>query len=166
MHDLTGRVRVSEQDAAAARVLAGAADRDVSEFRGEIGDFRRATAAGFNALREGFVDLRTHVDNGSPRCAGSLTSWPLDNNRLSTFFRPSSRTKGETDRHGSPLPSDRVMAKLETRVARIAEATLAGPTSTTCSMSGLDRDRLERNFGCDPTTERLKDSDQYFDLLA
>jgi hypothetical protein len=37
---------------------------DVSEFRGEIRDFRRATTASFNALRQDFVDLRSHVDNG------------------------------------------------------------------------------------------------------
>ena len=36
---------------------------DVSEFRGELRDFRRATTASFNALRQDFVDLRTHVDN-------------------------------------------------------------------------------------------------------
>lgn len=59
VHNLTERVRGSEQDAAAARVLAGAADRDVSEFRSELRDLRRATAAGFNALREDFVDLRS-----------------------------------------------------------------------------------------------------------
>ncbi|WP_137145399.1 hypothetical protein [Mycolicibacterium sp. CR10] len=58
VHDLTGRVQGSERDAAAARVLAGAADRDVSEFRSEIRDFRRATAASFNAMRQDFVDLR------------------------------------------------------------------------------------------------------------
>jgi len=41
-----------------------AADRDVSEFRAEIRDFRNATMASFNALREDFGDLRTHVDQG------------------------------------------------------------------------------------------------------
>jgi len=71
VRDLTGRVRATEQDAAAARVLAGAADRDVSEIRGDLRDFRKATTAGFNALRQDFVDLRRdfvdlreHVDRG------------------------------------------------------------------------------------------------------
>ena len=64
VRDLTGRVHASEQDAAAARVLAGAADRDVSSFRGELRDFRQATAMSFNALRQDFVDLREHVDRG------------------------------------------------------------------------------------------------------
>src|SRR5699024_2284218 len=77
--DLNRRVRASEQDAQAARVLAGAADRDVADLggevrglrgefndfrgefnglrgefnglRGEFNDFRRATVSGFNALR-------------------------------------------------------------------------------------------------------------------
>ncbi|MGV0646345.1 hypothetical protein ABQE44_23405 [Mycolicibacterium sp. XJ2546] len=70
VHDLTGRVRASEQDAAAARVLAGAADRDVSEFRGEIQNFRRATTASFNAVRQDFADLRSHADNGFPEMRG------------------------------------------------------------------------------------------------
>jgi len=59
MRDLTGRVQASEHDAAAARVLAGAADRDVSEFRNELRDFRQATAASFDALHDDFVDLRS-----------------------------------------------------------------------------------------------------------
>jgi hypothetical protein len=66
VRDLTGRVRASEHDAAAARVLAGAADRDVSEFGDELRDFRRATVASFNALREdvndGFMEMRSKLD--------------------------------------------------------------------------------------------------------
>ena len=58
VRDLTAKVRATQQDAAAARVLAGAADRDVSEIRGELGDFRNATTASFNAMRQDFVDLR------------------------------------------------------------------------------------------------------------
>lgn len=62
VRELDGRVRVTEHDAAAARVLAGAADRDVGQIKGELRDFRQATSASFNALREDLVDLRTHVD--------------------------------------------------------------------------------------------------------
>ena len=72
VRSLAARVQSSEQDAAAARVLAGAADRDVSEFRGEIRDFRKATTASFNALRQDFVDLRNHVDNGFIEMRGKL----------------------------------------------------------------------------------------------
>ena len=60
--EIRRRLQAVEQDAAAARVLAGAADRDVSEIRAEIRDFRGDTTASFNALRQDFVDLRTHVD--------------------------------------------------------------------------------------------------------
>ena len=63
VHDLDRRVRASEHDAAAARVLAGAADRDVSEIRGELRDFRNATTASFNALRDDIRDLGTEMDN-------------------------------------------------------------------------------------------------------
>ncbi|HPZ93454.1 MAG TPA: hypothetical protein PLD01_08105 [Mycobacterium sp.] len=62
--DIARRLRAAEQDAAAARVLAGAADRDVTEIRAEIRDFRNATTASFNAMRADFVDLRNHVDRG------------------------------------------------------------------------------------------------------
>jgi hypothetical protein len=62
VRDLSGRVRAAEQDAAAARVLAGGADRDVSEIRTEIRDFRQATMASFNALREDMLDFRAYVD--------------------------------------------------------------------------------------------------------
>ena len=79
VRDLTGLVQASGQDAAAARVLAGAADRDVIEFRGEIREFRRATTGSFNALRQDFVDLRqdfvdlrNHVDNGFTEMRGKF----------------------------------------------------------------------------------------------
>jgi len=64
---LGGRVRASEQDAAAARVLAGGADRDVAEIREEIRDFRAATTSSFNAMREDFVDLQRRMDDGFAR---------------------------------------------------------------------------------------------------
>lgn len=58
VRELKARVRGNEQDAAAARVLAGAADRDVGDIRGELRDFRQATVGSINALREDFVGLR------------------------------------------------------------------------------------------------------------
>jgi chromosome segregation ATPase len=62
VRDLDARLTASAQDAAAARVLAGAADRDVSEFRGELRDFRQAVASSFNALREDMNDRFARVD--------------------------------------------------------------------------------------------------------
>ncbi|MBX7432217.1 hypothetical protein JDV09_08860 [Mycobacterium sp. Y57] len=73
VRDLNGRVRASQHDAAAARVLAGAADRDVGEIRGELRDFRQGATASFNALRRDFVDLRAHVDDGFTRIDDSFT---------------------------------------------------------------------------------------------
>ena len=75
VRDLSGRVQASEQDAAAARVLAGAADRDVGALSGELRDFRSDTAANFkalrasttasfNAIREDFVDVRNQMGQG------------------------------------------------------------------------------------------------------
>lgn len=61
VREIRARLRISEQDAAAARVLAGAADRDVGEIHSELRDFRRATTGSFNAVREDLVDLRTNL---------------------------------------------------------------------------------------------------------
>jgi methyl-accepting chemotaxis protein len=47
-----------------ARVLAGGADRDVEQIRGEIRDFKQATTASFNAMREDINDLRGQMNNG------------------------------------------------------------------------------------------------------
>jgi sirohydrochlorin ferrochelatase len=76
VRELDRRVRSSAQDAAAARVLAGGADRDVAGIR----DFRQATTSSFNAMRADFTDLRREctelqqrVDEASPRCATSST---------------------------------------------------------------------------------------------
>ncbi|MCV7046848.1 hypothetical protein H7J08_19575 [Mycobacterium frederiksbergense] len=62
VRDLKGRVGSTERDAAAARVLAGGADRDVSEITTEIREFKQATVASFNATREDLLDLRGYVD--------------------------------------------------------------------------------------------------------
>jgi hypothetical protein len=69
---LAERARVGQQDAAAARVLAGGADRDVNEIRAEIRDFRQATTASFNAMREDLTDLRGNVGNGFTEMRGKL----------------------------------------------------------------------------------------------
>jgi hypothetical protein len=71
--ELAGRVRASEQDAAAARVLAGGADRDVAEFRAEIRDFRSATTSSFNAMREDLGDLQRQVNEGFARVDDGFT---------------------------------------------------------------------------------------------
>lgn len=81
--DLTGQVQRTAHDAAAARVLAGGADRDVEQVRGEIRDFRRATTASFNALRQDMVDgfarvderfarVENHVDTGFAEMRGKF----------------------------------------------------------------------------------------------
>jgi len=63
VQELTEQGRHNAHDAAAARVLAGCADRDVTEIRAEIRDFRQATTASFNAMRADFTDLRTEMNN-------------------------------------------------------------------------------------------------------
>lgn len=67
VRELGERVRHSEQDAAAARVLAGGADRDVAEMRGEIREFREQNTRVLNAMRQDLTDLRSRVDDGFAR---------------------------------------------------------------------------------------------------
>jgi hypothetical protein len=62
VRDLTQRVRHSEQDAAAARVLAGGADRDVTDMRTEIREFREQNTRVLNALRLDMVEGFARVD--------------------------------------------------------------------------------------------------------
>jgi hypothetical protein len=70
--ELDGRVRRSEQDAAAARVLAGGADRDVTEMTAEIRGFREQNTRVLNAMREDLTDVRSRVDNGFTEMRGKL----------------------------------------------------------------------------------------------
>ena len=82
MDELRARLRRAEDDARAARFLAGGADRDTAELRAEVREFRaemrtefadvRAEMRGFrdqnnrvlSAMREDLTDLRGHVDRG------------------------------------------------------------------------------------------------------
>ena len=82
MDELRARLRRAEEDAIAARTLAGGADRDTAELRTEVREFRAETRAEFasvraemrgfrdqnnrvlNAMREDLTDLREHVDRG------------------------------------------------------------------------------------------------------
>ncbi|MGW1741586.1 hypothetical protein ACWCPQ_22590 [Nocardia sp. NPDC001965] len=59
--ELKQRVRRTEQDAAAARVLAGGADRDVSEIRAEIREFREQNLRLHNATREDITGIRGDI---------------------------------------------------------------------------------------------------------
>ena len=67
VHELSHEVPVTRQDAVSARVLAGGADRDVGEIRGEIRDFGQATTASLNALREDQLDIRRQMAAGFAR---------------------------------------------------------------------------------------------------
>jgi len=59
--DLRSRVSSAEQDAAAARVLAGGADHDMHEVHERTRQFQRATSASLNAIRKDVRDLQRHA---------------------------------------------------------------------------------------------------------
>lgn len=56
---LPAEVQAAREDAAAARHLAAANDRDVADLHTDLRAFRHATNASFNAIRADFADLRT-----------------------------------------------------------------------------------------------------------
>ncbi len=71
---LRARLERAEHDAAAARILAGGADRDVAEIRGDVRDlrtefreYRGQNNRVLNAMRADLADLREHVDRGFAR---------------------------------------------------------------------------------------------------
>ncbi|MEV0105633.1 hypothetical protein AB0H42_04715 [Nocardia sp. NPDC050799] len=59
--DLKHRLQRSEKDAAAARVLAGGADRDTSELRIELREFREQNMRLHNATRSDIADIRGDI---------------------------------------------------------------------------------------------------------
>ena len=67
MDELRARLRRAEEDAAAARILAGGADRDVGELGREFRAFRDQNNRVLSAMREDLTDLRTRVDDGFAR---------------------------------------------------------------------------------------------------
>ncbi|RZS43250.1 hypothetical protein EV193_102229 [Herbihabitans rhizosphaerae] len=91
--ELSKQVRTSQHDAAAARVLAGGADRDVAEIRTEIRDFRKATTASFNAMREDMTDFRRdvevrfgQVDQGFAEMRGKLDATAAGQQQIVTLL--------------------------------------------------------------------------------
>ncbi len=72
VRELDERVRRNQQDAAAARVLAGGADRDVTEIRREGREFREQNNRVLNAMREDLADLRSNVGNFRSEVAGGF----------------------------------------------------------------------------------------------
>jgi hypothetical protein len=71
MDELRRRLSRAEDDAAAARTLAGGADRDTAEIRTELREFRTEMRSFrdqnnrvLNAMRQDLVDLRGYVDRG------------------------------------------------------------------------------------------------------
>jgi polyhydroxyalkanoate synthesis regulator phasin len=103
VQQLTEQVQGSAQDAAAARVLAGGADRDVTEIRGEIRDFREQNNRVLSAMRDdlGTVrgdlnDLGSRVDRGFTEMRGKLDATAAGQQQISELLRTLIDRSGET----------------------------------------------------------------------
>ncbi|MEU7816722.1 permease [Pseudonocardia sp. NPDC049154] len=97
---LAERVQHSEQDATAARVLAGGADRDVAEIRGEIREFRDQNNRVLNAMRDDLADmrgdfaglrgevseLRTEMQDGFTQIRGALDATAAGQEQISALL--------------------------------------------------------------------------------
>lgn len=86
VRELADRVRGSEQDAAAARVLAGGADRDVTEMRGDIQEFREQNTQILNAMREDLSDIRQRVDTGFAEIRGKFDATAAGQQQIVTLL--------------------------------------------------------------------------------
>ena len=93
MDELCARLRRVEKDAAAARILAGGADRDVGEIRTELRELRSEMRSEFvdvragmrsfrdqnnrvlSAMREDLTDLRHTSTTASPGSPSSSREW-------------------------------------------------------------------------------------------
>jgi hypothetical protein len=107
------RLRRSEQDAAAAGVLAGGGDRDVAQFRGEIRDFRQATTSSFNALREDLGDLRESVATGFIEMRGKLDATAAGQQQIVDLLNTLAGQHGDQPQERpQPRPADLAASQL------------------------------------------------------
>ncbi len=94
MDELRARLRRAEDDARAARYLAGGADRDTAELRSEVREFR-AEFRGFrdqnnrvlSAMREDLTGLREHVDRGFAQANDNFLALRGQLDGVATFLR-------------------------------------------------------------------------------
>ena len=116
--ELRARLRRAEEDAAAARILAGGADRDVAEIRGEVRELRSDMRSEFadvraelrvfrdqnnrvlNAMRDDLTDMRAHMNEGFAEIRGLLDGQAGWNQRLADMLGVLIRRQGDnsTDR--------------------------------------------------------------------
>ncbi|WP_280456822.1 hypothetical protein [Nocardia carnea] len=83
--DLEHRLQRSEKDAAAARVLAGGADRDTSELRIELREFREQNMRLHNATRSDIADIRGDITGIRGDITGIRGEIGQLNNRVDTL---------------------------------------------------------------------------------
>ena len=90
---LRSRLSRAEQDAAAARILAGGADRDVGDLRGEFREFRDQNNRVLSAMRadmtDGFAEMRRgfrQVDDKFTEIRGLLDGQAAWNQNLADML--------------------------------------------------------------------------------
>src|SRR3954453_9732710 len=98
MDELRARPRQVEQDAAAVRILAGGADRDVGELGREFREFRDQNNRMLNAMREDLTDLRDETRRGFLEMRGLLDATATGQQQIVAIL--SSMTE-----HGDDRPS-------------------------------------------------------------
>lgn len=102
VRELVDRMRHTEQDAAAARVLAGGADRDVTDLEIKVDANRQAinalgeqTAGRFDRLEEKFDRLEEKVDNGFAEMRGKLDVTAAGQQQIVTLLNSLVGQQGE-----------------------------------------------------------------------
>lgn len=133
VHHLIDRVQRSERDAAAARVLAGGADRDVGEIRAEIRDFRDQNNRVLNAMRGDLTTMRGELTT----MRGDLTT---TRGELTTMRGDLTGTRTDVDSMRSDLVglAERTDAGFA-QVRGALDATAAGQTQIVALLDQLIR---------------------------
>ncbi|MGH3628873.1 MAG: permease [Sciscionella sp.] len=93
--ELVGQAQAAREDAAAARHLAAANDRDVAELRSEIRDFRQATTGSFNAMRSDLTDLRTETRDGFAEMRGKLDQTAAGQQQIAELLNTLTSQQGD-----------------------------------------------------------------------
>jgi methyl-accepting chemotaxis protein len=99
MDELRARLRRVEQDAAAARILAGGADRDVGELGREFREFRDQNNRMLNAMREDLTDLRDETRRGFASVSARFEQVDRNFEQVDRNFEQVNRNFEQVDRN-------------------------------------------------------------------
>lgn len=101
--ELADEARAARQDAAAARHLAAANDRDVERIRTDLRTFRQARAGSFTAMRDDLNDLRNETRNGFVEIRGKFDQAAAGQDQILRLLNALIESQDPHGREGAPV---------------------------------------------------------------